>query len=77
VNTARAAKYLGLSAGTLQNLRSAGLGPKHTKIRTVGESGPARVSYARADLDDWSRAARCPTCGSYRPHVLQRKAAAS
>ncbi len=48
-----AARWLGISSGTLQNLRVAGIGPAYEKARH-------RVRYRVADLEEWSarRAAR-------------------
>lgn len=44
VDTENAATYLGIAAGTLQNLRAAGLGPTYVTICR-------RVTYRIADLD--------------------------
>lgn len=72
MTTPQAAEHLGLSAGTLQNMRSDGTGPA---FRTqAGKPGRPRVVYRKADLDAWMHAATCPTCGSWRPHVLAEKA---
>ena len=47
VNTAEAAEMLGISAGTLQNWRYLGQGPKYARV------GGNRVLYPIAELKKW------------------------
>jgi len=47
LDTANAARYLGLSPKTLATMRSNGTGPKYVKC--------GRVFYYQADLDEWLR----------------------
>lgn len=56
----QAAQYLGISAGTLANWASQGVGPR---FRTVGR----KTRYARRDLDAWLGGGSCPTCGQRIP----------
>lgn len=46
LTTEQAAQYLGLAKSTLQNRRSAGIGPRW---RSIGRS----VRYVRAELDEY------------------------
>jgi len=50
LDTAEAARYLGISCPTLERFRLKGDGPKFAKL-TPGKRGPVR--YRRADLDAW------------------------
>ncbi len=50
LDTAGAAKYLGLSKPTLERVRLTGNGPQYAKL-TSGKRGPVR--YRRIDLDAW------------------------
>ncbi|MGO1550366.1 MAG: helix-turn-helix domain-containing protein [Nesterenkonia sp.] len=49
MSTAEAAEYLGISPGTLNNWRSAEVGPDYAVIGR-------RVRYAAEDIDAWRRA---------------------
>ena len=50
LDTAGAAKYLGLACPTLVRMRLTGNGPQYAKL-SPGPRGPVR--YRRADLDAW------------------------
>ena len=50
LDTAGAAKYLGISCPTLERFRVTGAGPAFAKL-SPGRRGPVR--YRKADLDSW------------------------
>ncbi len=50
LNEQQAARYLGVSAGTLRLWRSEGKGPRHFK------AGEKLVRYRKSDLDSWIEA---------------------
>lgn len=47
MRTDAAARYVGLSVGTMVRMRSRGDGPAYAK------AGPRIVVYSKGDLDDW------------------------
>jgi len=47
LSTQAAADYLGLVKGTLENWRTAGLGPPYIRV------GPRAIRYKLSDLDAW------------------------
>jgi len=50
LTTTEAARYVRLSARTLERFRVEGTGPKYTK---AGPGKRARVLYRHSDLEDW------------------------
>jgi len=55
LDTKSAAPRVGVSAGTLENWRTKGIGPKFIKTAN-GRSG--KVLYDPADIEDWKSANR-------------------
>lgn len=57
LNTKTAAPLIGVAAGTLENWRTKGQGPRY--IKTPGTTG--KVLYDPADIEAWRDAHRQPT----------------
>lgn len=62
-----AAKYLGISVGTLANWASMGVGPR---FRKRGR----KVDYLKRDLDAFLGGGTCPACGQSIPMRMRRPA---
>ncbi len=65
LNLIKAAEYLSISGSILRKLTLKGLGPRRTRLPTrkqkVGDDPEGRLLlFAKADLDAWINAHRCP-----------------
>lgn len=64
----QAARMLGVTAGTLYNWRSQGIGPVYTADTKKGP-GRSRILYDTDDIKRWLECGKCPACG--RPLLMR------
>jgi hypothetical protein len=65
VTRTEAAKYLGVSVGTLANWAAMGVGPRFCKRGR-------KTDYRKLDLDAFLGGGTCPTCGQSIPMRMRR-----